>query len=255
MGGARREVGQAGLGGDSCVSRGGDRGQGSRRGHGLHSVCVRVAVPAYPVLLLQTASRFLRAVGSGILLAPSMHAWRALGPADVDAAACPAGIFSQVASTLLRPAALGILLAPSMHNWRALAPADVDAAACPAGIFSQVARTLLRPAALGILLAPSMHNWRALGPADVDAAAFVDDARAGAVVDVVGAAVLVGALVAVADVAVAAGALDEAALEELELDPPHAARPKPSNTATMIIAVRTMCMESCSPIVRGCGRS
>jgi hypothetical protein len=213
MGGARREVGQAGLGGDSCVSRGGDRGQGSRRGHGLHSVCVRVAVPAYPVLLLQTASRFLRAVGSGILLAPSMHAWRALGPADVDAAACPAGIFSQVA------------------------------------------RTLLRPAALGILLAPSMHNWRALGPADVDAAAFVDDARAGAVVDVVGAAVLVGALVAVADVAVAAGALDEAALEELELDPPHAARPKPSNTATMIIAVRTMCMESCSPIVRGCGRS
>jgi hypothetical protein len=213
MGGARREVGQAGLGGDSCVSRGGDRGQGSRRGHGLHSVCVRVAVPAYPVLLLQTASRFLRAVGSGILLAPSMHAWRALGPADVDAAACPAGIFSQVASTLLRPAALGILLAPSMHNWRALAPADVDAAA------------------------------------------FVDDARAGAVVDVVGAAVLVGALVAVADVAVAAGALDEAALEELELDPPHAARPKPSNTATMIVAVRTMCMEACSPIVRGCGRS
>jgi hypothetical protein len=213
MGGARREVGQAGLGGDSCVSRGGDRGQGSRRGHGLHSVCVRVAVPAYPVLLLQTASRFLRAVGSGILLAPSMHAWRALGPADVDAAACPAGIFSQVA------------------------------------------RTLLRPAALGILLAPSMHNWRALGPADVDAAAFVDDARAGAVVDVVGAAVLVGALVAVADVAVAAGALDEAALEELELDPPHAARPKPSNTATMIVAVRTMCMESCSPIVHGCGRS
>jgi hypothetical protein len=146
-------------------------------------------------------------------------------------------------------------LAPSMHAWRALGPADVDAAACPAGIFSQVASTLLRPAALGILLAPSMHNWRALGPADVDAAAFVDDARAGAVVDVVGAAVLVGALVAVADVAVAAGALDEAALEELELDPPHAARPKPSNTATMIIAVRTMCMESCSPIVRGCGRS
>jgi hypothetical protein len=28
MGGARREVGQAGLGGDSCVSRGGDRGHG-----------------------------------------------------------------------------------------------------------------------------------------------------------------------------------------------------------------------------------
>ena len=167
---------------------------------------VRVAVPTYLGLRGQTTSRLLRAVGSGILLALSMHAWRELG-------------------------------APG-------AGTPPAAATCPAGSVSQSASRVLRALALGILLAPSMHDRRALGPAGVDVAAAVDDAGAGAAVDVAGAAVLVGALVAVALGPVAAGALDEAALEELELDPPRAASPEPSNAAATIVDARTICMES-----------
>jgi hypothetical protein len=160
----------------------------------------------YLGLLSQIASRLLRAVGSGILLALSMHAWRELG-------------------------APGAGTPPAAATW-------------PPGIFLQTASRLLRAAAVGIRLAPSMHDWRALGAAGTAAAAVVDGAGAGAAVDVAGAGVLVGALVAAAGVLLAAAALDEAALEGLELDPPQAASPAAISTIAMIVDVRVMCMES-----------
>jgi hypothetical protein len=160
----------------------------------------------YP--LLQIASRFLRAVGSGIRLALSTQAWCELG---APGAGAPLGV----------------------------------AATCPAGIFLQTSSRLLRAVASGIRLAPSMHDWRALGPAGALAAAVADPPvdSAGAAV-LLGAAALGDVPVAAAWVLVAAGALFEVALEEFELDPPQAPTPNAISAAAMIMGMRAIDMRS-----------